>query len=232
MFTIIRKYFNLLITIHKLNPDVADDENSVVLNTCKVLVLNSTSFNLTKFLQNKLVIEKRPIVSYGQVKIDLPNTGGDYKFNLIEVDAEYPFIFHTPSSILVLCVAGNESVEGFVGDLANRLLLAINEDVDYLGVVVAVVNGGLAVDEEVIRTRLRSVLDEKVAWLREEEEAVLGDEQQLGAIEFYEQERLRNQIRLRFSVEKFVSEEFAKHGKLIEGFFLNRKSIASPLGNC
>jgi len=219
-----------LITIHKLNPGAADDENSVVLNTCKVLVLNSTSFSLTKFLQNKLVIEKRPIVSYGQVKIDLPD--GDYKFNLIEVDAEYPFIFHTPSSILVLCVAGNESVEGFVADLANQLLLAINEDVDYLGVVVAVVNGGLAVDEEAVRTRLRSVLDEKVAWLREQEEAVLGDEQRLGAIEFYEQERLRNQIRLRFSVEKFVSEEFAKHGKLIEIFFFIRKYIAAPLGNC
>ncbi len=98
-------------------------------------------------------------------------------------------------------------------NLANRVLLAISEGLDYLSVIIAVLNDQVKLDTEELWAKLKSFLADKADKLKKEEDAILDDVDKLKDIEFFEQEKLRNQIRLRFSIEKFISKSFEKNGK-------------------
>ena len=67
------------------------DSNAVELNVCKMVILNHGDVNLTKFIQNKLVITgNKQIVGYGNVRIPVSDRDGndiDYKFNIIEINS-------------------------------------------------------------------------------------------------------------------------------------------------
>lgn len=72
----------------KLN--ISDEKNKRVdLNIFKVLILNETKFNTSKFIQSKIVEYKTPIVNFADVvlKRSGENDSEKIKFNLVEINS-------------------------------------------------------------------------------------------------------------------------------------------------
>ena len=107
-----------------------------------------------------------------------------------------------------------EDTASFIEILSNKLMQSINQDVDYLHIIIGVLNGGndVVVGElhNVLETHLRGV----VAMLDQEEANILPNEESLKGIEFYEQEKIRNIIRLRFSIQKILGESYKTKSEL------------------
>jgi hypothetical protein len=129
----------------------------------------------------------------------------------------YPFVFNTPSSILMICLDWPEDkCQGvFVQQLANKLMQAFNKGLDYLDIVLVINNGNASVDTKTVLQEVRSHLRGVANSIEAEEKRLLPDLQALAKtnIEFYDQEKLRNQIRLRFAIERFLSPAYESHSK-------------------
>ncbi len=109
-------------------------------------------------------------------------------------------------------------MDQYVEQLGNKLMQAFNKGLEYLDIVLVVDNGVVKIDVSSLIQAIRQYLGNEVEKLIGNEEKIMPDLEAFAAnsFEFYEQEKLRNQIRLRFAIERFLSASYEKHGK----FFL------------
>lgn len=117
---------------------------------------------------------------------------------------------------LELASDSDEDTALFVKQLANKLMQAFNKGLDYLDIVLAIDNGSASVDSQALLLAVRGHLKAVADRIEEEEKRLLPDLDSLATanIEFYDQEKLRNQIRLRFAIQRFLSDSYESHSKL------------------
>lgn len=116
---------------------------------------------------------------------------------------------------LELASDSDEDKALFGKQLANKLMQAFNKGLDYLDIVLAIDNGSASVDIQALLLAVRGHLQAVADRIEEEEKRLLPDLDSLATvnIEFYDQEKLRNQIRLRFAIQRFLSDTYESHSK-------------------
>jgi hypothetical protein len=63
------------------------EKNKIILNTYKILILNNTEFNMTRFFENKKATKDRKIINFAQINLESKSHAEKLKLNILEIDS-------------------------------------------------------------------------------------------------------------------------------------------------